>query len=455
MDYKKYISRARDYKQSVASKYLPIDGKEIISKIREADRYLLSVKYDGHLYHLCIEEGEVALINHGGNVINDLTLLKEAKNLFDKAKVKNAFISGELYFRKEGRSRAFDLTENLDDKSTDICFVAFDISSLNGKEYDKDELIEKYKKLDEIFLDGDKVHSVDTVSVENRKDIQNYFNKVVKIEGQEGVVVKSSEGMIYKLKTRYSLDAVIIGFIEGEGERSGMLREVLVAMLRDDKTYQITAKIGNGFSDDERKTFLKKLDKLKVESNYIEPSSARVAFSMVKPEIVIEFSTIDLLVETSKGPIRKMCLTYGEGGYSAERSLQCVSSMSSVFLRVRDDKKGNKNDIRFSQITDIVELPDEDDFIELKESEILQREVFVKESKGQKMVRKFLLWKTNKEENPDYPAYVFHYTDFSPSRKDMLKKEVKVSDSKKQIEEIFTDEVSENVKKGWEPAHSD
>ena len=59
MDYKKYISRARDYKQSIASKYLPIDGKEIISKIREADKYLLSVKYDGHLYHLCIEEGEV------------------------------------------------------------------------------------------------------------------------------------------------------------------------------------------------------------------------------------------------------------------------------------------------------------------------------------------------------------------------------------------------------------
>ena len=30
----------------------------------------------------------------------------------------------------------------------------------------------------------------------------------------------------------------------------------------------------------------------------------------------------------------------------------------------------------------------------------------------------------------------------------MLKKEIKVSDSKKQIEEIFTAEVLENVKKG-------
>ena len=126
--------------------------------------------------------------------------------------------------------------------------------------------------------------------------------------------------------------------------------------------------------------------------------------------------------------------------------------MSPVFLRIRDDKKGNKDDIRFSQVTDIVELSGRDEAVELKDSEVLKREVFVKESKGQKMVRKFLLWKTNKEKDPDYPAFVFHYTNFSPTRKDMLKKDVKVSDSKKQIEQIYADEIAENVKKGWNPA---
>ena len=60
-----------------------------------------------------------------------------------------------------------------------------------------------------------------------------------------------------------------------------------------------------------------------------------------------------------------------------------------------------------------------------------------------------MVWKTNKEKTGYYPAYVFHYTDFSPSRKDMLKKELKVSDSKKQIEDIFAKEIAENVKKGW------
>ena len=50
----------------------------------------------------------------------------------------------------------------------------------------------------------------------------------------------------------------------------------------------------------------------------------------------------------------------------------------------------------------------------------------------------------------EYPAFVYHYTDFSPSRADVLKKDLKVSNSKKQIEEIFNDEILKNIKKGWE-----
>ena len=53
MDTKTYISQAQTYKRSVASKYLPAGREEIVSKIREADQYLLSVKYDGHFYLLC------------------------------------------------------------------------------------------------------------------------------------------------------------------------------------------------------------------------------------------------------------------------------------------------------------------------------------------------------------------------------------------------------------------
>jgi hypothetical protein len=66
-----------------------------------------------------------------------------------------------------------------------------------------------------------------------------------------------------------------------------------------------------------------------------------------------------------------------------------------------------------------------------------------------KSVRKFLLWKTNKEESGIYPAYVATFTDYSPGRADELKIEVKVSNDKAQIQQIYQEFIQENVKKGW------
>ena len=43
-------------------------------------------------------------------------------------------------------------------------------------------------------------------------------------------------------------------------------------------------------------------------------------------------------------------------------------------------------------------------FLELKESKLLHREVYVKESKEIKKVRKFVVWKTNKEESNEFPC---------------------------------------------------
>ena len=452
MDFNYFINQAIDYKKSVASKYLPVSQGEILSKIREADEYLLSIKYDGHSYLLCYENGEVALINAGGNIIEDLPVLIDAKILFEELKIKKACIAGELYFNKgEERSRVFDLTANLDEKSENIYFAGFDILSFDDTEYQKSELLKKQLKLDEIFKKGKKLHSVGTKTVSSRKEIEDYYKQVVLTDNNEGAVVKSVEGMIYKIKPSVSLDAVIIGYVESEGNRSGMIREVLVAMITDDNQYQITAKIGNGFSDEERKTLLKILDKIKVDSDYIESSGANVAFKMVRPELIIEYSSIDLAIENSKGSINKMCLKYENSRFSAIQLRTCVSSMSPVFIRMRDDKKVNKNDLRFSQITDSVELIHSEKKLDLKKSTIIKREVFYKEVKSHKMVRKFLLWETNKSEDPDYPAYVFHFTDYSPTRKDVLKKDIKVSDSKKQIQAIYNKNILENVKKGWEP----
>lgn len=65
------------------------------------------------------------------------------------------------------------------------------------------------------------------------------------------------------------------------------------------------------------------------------------------------------------------------------------------------------------------------------------------------MVMKFLVWKTNKEHEGNYPAYVFTYTNFSASRAEPLALEVRVSNSEAQIMGFYRDYAAKNVKTGW------
>jgi hypothetical protein len=441
---------AQKYKRQTASRYLPVGAQEITSKIMEAECYSVSTKHDGHFYLLSFDGKKATLINHGGTVIEDLPLLKEATALL-KGTCKDIVLAGELYLHKEGgRTRSFDMTAALDDKSAAIYFAAFDLLSLDGEDLSMD-INALDEKLNAVLSGGKSIHAVKNSFVESRKDIATLYKKIVVDGGHEGIVVRSQNGPIYKVKPLITLDAVILGFAEGQGSRAGMLKEVLVGLCVAKDEYILLTKVGNGYSKDERIKLLKELEKKKVDSGYIEVSGSNVAFTMVAPNQVVEFSCLDLFGENSKGAISKMCLSYKDGTFTAMGKQRMASVISPVYLKMRTDKKPDTDDAGLSQITKIISLDtNSTEKLDLKKSEILSREVYVKESKGMKMVRKFMVWKTNKEATGDYPAYVYHYTDFSASRAEMLKKEIKVSDSEQQIKEIFAAEVLKNLKKGWE-----
>ena len=441
---------AQKYKRQTASRYLPVGVGEITTKIMEAESYWVSIKHDGHFFLLSYDGEKATLTNHGGTVIDDLPLLKDAPALLN-GKCKNIVLAGELYLHNEdGRTRSFDMTAALDDKSAAIYFAAFDLLSLDGEQVSMD-IKSLDQKLNAVLCEGKALHAVKNSFVESRKDIAALYKEIVEDGGHEGIVVRSQNGPTYKVKPLITLDAVILGFAEGQGSRAGMLKEVLVGLCVAKDEYILLTKLGNGFSEDERIKLLKELEKKKVDSGYIEVSRSNVAFTMIAPNQVVEFSCLDVFGENSKGVISKMCLSYKDGTYTAMGKQPMASVISPVYVKVRTDKKPDTDDAGLSQITKIISLDtNANEKLDLKKSEILSREVYVKESKGMKMVRKFMVWKTNKEATGDYPAYVYHYTDFSAGRAEMLKKEIKVSDSEEQIEEIFAAEVLKNVKKGWE-----
>jgi hypothetical protein len=282
--------------------------------------------------------------------------------------------------------------------------------------------------------------------------------------GEEGVVLRSDAAGSYKVKPRHTIDAVVIGFTGGTDDRCGMIHDLLVALMRADGTFHLLGRVGSGFSDADRRAWLSDLQDLRVGSDYVEANDG-VAYQMVWPRHIIEISVLDLLTQNTRGaPVTSMVLDwecahrdedadYGVGAWRIVRRLPLAAMISPQFVRRREDKQVNPIDVRLAQITSLVDVPladtDARQFT-LPASEVLRREVWTKHLKGQTAVRKLVLWETHKAgDGSDFPAYVVHLTDYSPNRKTPLERDIRVSSSVEQIQELWQELLAEYVVKGW------
>jgi len=303
----------------------------------------------------------------------------------------------------------------------------FDILSIDDQPLDQ-PYGETWKQIESAFSKGKHIHHVETVILKGPRSIETQFNQWVTDEGAEGLVVRSDTAGNFKVKPRHNIDAMV----------------------------HTMARVGGGFSDQQRQDLLVDLQGMVVDSEYAEVNSDHVAYRMVEPNWVIEISCLDMISQNTRGgSVDRMVLNYNadERRYEVVRRMPLVSVISPQFIRIRDDKSFDATDARISQISDIVDVPAAAltaAELATAKSEIEKRAVYLKPYRGQTSIRKFLMWKTNKEDkNSDFPAYVIHYTDFSPSRKKPLDREVRVSNSKEQIDLLWDQLIKDNVKKGW------
>ena len=121
--------------------------------------------------------------------------------------------------------------------------------------------------------------------------------------------------------------------------------------------------------------------------------------------------------------------------------------------RIRSDKSVNSHDVRVSQFDGLLSLDPAETILSSKssKSEIVRREVWTKETKGLKSVRKLVVIRTNKpSDTSNQPAFVVHWTDYSPGRACPLDREVKLAQSGEDANIIAEALIAENIKKGWE-----
>jgi hypothetical protein len=456
------LGRVQDYRRGTAARLYPLEGSEIVQKIPAAE-FHVSRKLDGEFTVLVFRQGESFTLNPGGTVRVGLPFLEEAARLLSKAGVKEALIAGELYVaREDRRTRVHDIVSMAGKPAAiadleSIHFGAFEIISLNGSPPPA-AFRDSWGQLTKLLQSGNRIRPVEANWVNKPDAIRDLYSQWVEKEGAEGLVVRSTAAGSFKIKPRHNLDVAVVGFAESAGDRTGLLHDMLVAVLRREGTFHVLGRVGGGFTDEQRKEMLSDLKDMVVHSEYAEVSADHVAYQMVKPEWVIEISCLDLVAQNTRGgPVNRMVLDWhannGHSLYKTLRRLPLASVISPQFVRRRDDKQVQPTDVRIAQVANLVELPyaekDSRQMV-LPKSEILRREVYVKELKGETMIRKLLLWKTNKEQaTDDYPAYVVHLTDFSPNRKDPLAREMRISSSFEQIQQLFDGLKAENITKGW------
>lgn len=416
-------------------------------------------KYDGEFAMLFFDGKDILSVNPGGTVRVGLPAYVEAVKLLKKAKVKSCVLGGELYLKDEPSQaqRVQQVVRILRSPESEkqlerIGLAVFDVIEHEGEEIDSTPAV--YKLLDKWFKGGKKAHSAEYIIADTSDEVMEAFTEWVIGEGSEGLVVRHDRAGWFKLKVRHNLDAAIIGFSEGTNDRKGMLHDLLVAVVRDDGTFHELGRVGGGFTEEGRKELAGMLRRRIVPSDYVAVNNDYVAYEMIHPGPVIELSCLDLIPERARGgPVNRMVLEWNGKRYAALQRMPIVSMISPQFVRLRDDKEASVEDVNIRQISDLVPVPDvERPAIEAKStpSKLIRREVYTKTMKGNKMVRKLLLWKTNKEDEGQFPPYVVYLTDFSPNRENALERDIKIAHTEKKAKEQFDQLAKKKFVGGWE-----
>ena len=437
----------KSYKSNQASKYIPVRGDEILTKVFDCEKYSISTKYDGHLCFIIKDKGDIYLLNFNGDPFEREDLIQELKLVLTK----EGIFVGEIFNYKENeRTRSFDLVKNLRNNDSSIKIAVFDVISYDDNSFEKDLWEEKKQLIDKLFLKGKNIFSVEEIEVNSRKDILSEFENRVVNENQEGLIVRGYNGPIFKIKPKLSFDFVVLGYSLGYSDNFNLLKELLFGVVIEKDKFLIIGKVGGGFTIDQRTSLLESLINIKVESNLIEPSGSKTPFTFIKPEKIIEVESVDIVNNTSDQIIKKSVIKFEENKYSKVDYKPSVSLISPVFKGFREDKKVESDQVGLVQITRLIELKNE--IIETSNksnSNIIEKKIYSKEMKGVKMVKKYFLWETNSS-SENYPKFVFYKIDYSPSRNDKLQRDIKISNNQSQIEKIFSDQIEKDIKKGWE-----
>lgn len=176
-------------------------------------------------------------------------------------------------------------------------YIVFDLLYLNGKSLMEKPLIERRKLLKGLFPLSENI--IFSESYTNGKKL---FSSVLK-KGFEGIIAKEKESPYLpgerseywlKIKKFCDIDAVVCGYLKGEGDRKGTFGSLVLGVYDKGRMVHI-GQVGSGFSEKTARHIYRILTNIRSNKNPFDeiPYFKRKVF-WVKPEFVIRVSYQEL-----------------------------------------------------------------------------------------------------------------------------------------------------------------
>lgn len=328
---------AESWKKSRRMRFMTFDQ---LAELMDGDPAFISVKLDGELVALFLEDENVSAITSKGTIRTDFPAATEAAQMLS-AKHKKAILMAEMYVvNEEGQPQSYmKASKVLRDPDTgqdsQIRLAVFDLISLDDTDYEERPIEKKMQVISELFKNDGLIHPAFTIKGE-MKEAKKLWDQLEQ-KGWEGLVVHIGD-QIYKIKPIMSYDLVVVA-IEKSQKYQDRIGAVLGSFMDKESRFRLSGSIGGGFSDHERREFYDW-----AQRNKIYEDEERIWVDPFKEPIIIEVEAVEVNIK------ERPKLEFKDRKWvDIENDISGVLRFPQ-FLRVRDDKKPEYEDVRIEQL---------------------------------------------------------------------------------------------------------
>jgi bifunctional non-homologous end joining protein LigD len=321
----------------------------LVNKPFDADGWLYEVKWDGYRALAFMNKGKIELRSRNDKSFNEkfypLIPALQKWNI-------NAVVDGEIVVVNEKGISDFGALQNWRSEADgDLCFYAFDILWMDGKDLTSLPLTNRKEILESVLTIGDPIR----ISRSFQESGPGFFDAAKQL-GLEGVIAKRADSLYHpgertrdwlKIKANKRQEVVIGGFTKNDG--SGKPFSSLLVGVFENKELVYTGKIGTGFNVKMQKELLEKFRPLVISRSpfsYVpdinkpsrfRPDPPHATATWLKPTLVCEVSFTEM---TSDGVMRHPSF---EGMRSDKDAKDVVQEIPKPVEKIIKQKKGVAN----------------------------------------------------------------------------------------------------------------